>query len=39
MSVRFILGLLIGLLVGACIATVLAQSGGAKDLAQHQGDE
>lgn len=39
MSIRFVLGFLIGLLVGACIATVLAKSGGARDLAQRHGDE
>jgi hypothetical protein len=39
MNIRFVLGLLIGLLLGASIALVLTQSGGAKGLAQRHGDE
>jgi hypothetical protein len=39
MSIRFVLGLLIGLLLGASIALALTRSGGAKGLAQHHGDE
>ena len=39
MSIRFVLGLLIGLLLGASIVLALTQSGGAKGLAQRHGDE
>ena len=39
MSIRFVLGLLIGLLLGASIALAVTQSGGTKGLAQHRGDE